>query len=75
MLHILQQRWLSLLGDAVAGAKVNERRCRQAAQLFADLARARKGALATAHAGNCPFAQHMLAQAVQLNEVSCCISW
>ena len=50
---------------------MNERRCRQAAQLFADLARAREAALATARAGYSPFAQHMLAQSVHLNEVSC----
>lgn len=71
MLLWLQQFSIQPAGQCCAGAKVYEGRCRQAAQLFADLARAGKAALATARAGYCPFWQHMLAHVVQLHEVSC----
>ena len=56
-----------------AGPKVDEERCRQAAQLFANLWRAGKSGLATAHLGRglCTFTQLMMMHMMQQDEVSC----
>ena len=55
---------------------MDEDRCWQAAQLFANLHRAGKSGLATAHLGRglCKFTQFMMMHLMQQDEVSCFIA-